>query len=733
LPKTIDEIAGKIMSDMEKLLLERVYIAILKDGEVLYASTALDKHLELLKLFAITEFKDLNVLGHAFPLAGTNLAIFKISEDILLSLYTKKGYQGQLLSFKTKMDQYVNDLKEAVKKPVKLVEPESKGQILPKLVETVSLTIGLSEDESAVLKLCDGLHSIKEIIDKTRIPRKKVVDIIRHFENKGWLKLQTKGEVELIPISIKKFPETAVRLGMISKKSYDINELCDGKHTIKDIADKLVMSEKELKKILAKMEKNKIIKMTVKIPEEEPSITEVPTKVEEVPVDETKYPELNIKPVLATNVSFTLGFDEKEKRILSLLDGSHTIDDVFNVTQIPYLEIFSVIIKYEEKGWIRIPIDEFIHIVAIKEKMKSSYKKAELEEKYQKLIEEKKAVLVSAPEVSEKIPESLEVPEKPILDENEIKEKLSKRIQEELPLMPADAQKKLLEKLMRSPAEARETLLEKLLSSEASQKFKKVEKIESPPAPTIPSDTATPATLSQPSYHQEPIIDESPLVRPSELLEKTPSADETELSQKEPLLTPEAPQSTPHLGSLREKIATIGEEVPQMPSEPIPSESISEREKAKPIQDQSTTSTPSESLSKEIAGEEDQVNEVLNFIDSLLGIPEILYLALVDFKGTIFYQTTKEAELWDITKDVLKMIQNWNAQAPSIYLGGIKFATIKAAPDALIATNIKGLGHIVAIPINDNLFIFTKVRKDGDVLLISDDIAIVAKQIKEMF
>ena len=42
--------------------------------------------------------------------------------------------------------------------------------------------------------------------------------------------------------------------------------------------------------------------------------------------------------------------------------SSARIDDIFYVTQIPHVEIFRVIIKYEEKGWIRIPIDDFVHI-----------------------------------------------------------------------------------------------------------------------------------------------------------------------------------------------------------------------------------------------------------------------------------------------------------------------------------------------------------------------------------
>ena len=139
-------------------------------------------------------------------------------------------------------------------------------------------------------------------------------------------------------------------------------------------------------------------------------------------------------------------------------------------------------------------------------------------------------------------------------------------------------------------------------------------------------------------------------------------------------------------------------------------------------------------LRKEIPLDEEKVTEVLNFIDSLLGIPEVLYLGLIDSSGNIFYQTTKEPELWDISKDTNKLMQNWQSQAPSIFLGNnMKYATIKASPDMLIATNIKGSGHIVAIPINETLFILTKVSKEGDAPLIADDIAIVAKQINQMF
>ncbi|MHA1277862.1 MAG: hypothetical protein ACTSRC_13230 [Candidatus Helarchaeota archaeon] len=747
MPKTIDELAGEIMSEMEKLLLERVYIGIIKEGELLYASTALDKHIELLKLFNITEFKDMPLLGHAFPLAGTNLAIFKLGE-IMVAIYIKKGYQGQLLSFKTKINKYLKEFQELAKVPMrKGPEVEAKGQILPILVETVSLTLGVSEDESSVLKLCNGNHSIKEIIDKTRIPRKKVVDIIRQFENKGWLKLDFQGEVDIIPISIKKFPETAVRLGMISKKSYDINELCDGTHTIKEIADKMIMSEKELKKILQKMEKNKIIKMTVKIPEKEEAVVESPVEMVEQPTDEAApYPELNLKPKLAANVSFSMGFDDIEQRILTLLDGTHTIDDIFAVTQIPILDIFKIIIKYEEKGWIRIPIDDFIHIVSIKDKLKSPYQVQELEEKYRKYLEERGTALIST------VQSTIYTPTVPPAEMEGVREALISRIQVELPLIPEAALNKVVEKLLKSPAQSREGILQKLFTSPASDKFRRKEEKQVPATPvspsaltpsSVPTPTSVPSTpstltptltppphlpstqpqtapaapppIQQPQPSSQPVIDETPLLRPSEILKREQVRKEPPPPEKELLLSPESFE-TPQLESLRDKILNLGEEIPTSQSEGA-----------------SSLAPTQETDSKPLPTEGEQVNEVLEFIDSLLGIPEILYLALIDYSGTIFYQTTKETELWDITKDVLKMIQNWNAQAPSIYLGGIKFATIKATPDAMIATNIKGLGHVVSIKVNENLFIFTKVSKEGDTLLISDDIAIVAKQINQMF
>ena len=404
MPKRVDVIAGEIMSEMEKLLLERVYTAIIKDGKPLYSSTALDKHIELLKLFAITEFKQLPPLGHAFPLPGTNLAIFKVSDDFLVALYTKKGYQGQLLSFKTKVSKYANDLKQASEFPApQLVEIEAKGQILPKLTQTVSLTLGMSEDESSVLKLCDGNHSIREIIIKTRIPRKNVVDIVRRYEQKGWLKLEVQGEVDITPISLKKFPETAVRLGMISKKSYDINELCDGTNTIRSIADKLIISERELQKILKKMEKNKIIKMSVKIPEEEPAVTKEAAESAKIIEEQISNPELYIKPILTATISFTMGFDQNEQRILELLDGSHTIIDLYTVTQTPIMDIFKIIFKYEDKGWIRIPIDDFMKIVAIKEKLKSEFDIAVLEAKYNKLMQKQTAPAESSLELAQQV------------------------------------------------------------------------------------------------------------------------------------------------------------------------------------------------------------------------------------------------------------------------------------------------------------------------------------------
>jgi len=693
---------------MEKLLLERVYIAIVKDGSVLFASTALDNHLELLKLFSITEFQQMRDFDHHFPLPGTNLALFK-AKDILIALYTKKGYQGQLLSFKTKLAKYVDELNEVSESSlIQTIAMEAKGQIRPKLVETISLTMGLSEDESSVLKLCDGNHSIGEIQIKTRLPRKNVVDIIRHFESKGWLKLEFKGEVEILPISIKKFPETAVRLGMISKKTYDINELCDGNRTIQDIAKKMSMSEREIKKLLEKMEENKIIKMTVKIQEEETRISEKGKAKEGVKeVKAIKYPELNLKPSLLVNISFAMGFDDKEKKLLPLFDGNHSIQDIFMVTQIPILEIFKIIIKYEEKGWVRIPIEEFQHILAIKNKLKSEAQIEELQAKYQTVMGEK----VSVPESTEiSIPDqavesSSLVEEQIMTSETEKQEEyLLKRIQDELPLMPSNSQTQMMQKLLKLPEEVRGAMLEKLLTSESCKKFKK-KLVEVSPVPSIPEPTKM-VVNRRVKLVEQPVIEEESLVRPSELFKAGSQAESESPEPAEPdLIKPPLESIEPEKPAIGELIAT--------------KESISVKK---------------DFLTKGIPISEEEVTESLNFIDSLLGIPEILYLALIDSGGIIFYQTTKESELWDISKDTLKLIQNWQSQAPSIFLGdNIKYATIKATPDMLITTNIKGFGHVIAIPINEALFILTKIHKDGDPLLIADDITIVARQINQMF
>lgn len=698
---------------MEKLLLERVYIAIVKNGAVLYASTALDNHLELLKLFSITEFQQMKDFDHHFPLPGTNLALFK-AKEILIALYTKKGYQGQLLSFKTKLANYVVELNGASE--LSLMQPiaiEAKGQILPKLVETISLTVGLSEDESSVLKLCDGNHSIGEIQVKSRLPRKNVVDIIRHFENKGWLKLESKGEVEVLPISIKKFPETAVRLGMISKKTYDINELCNGNNTINEICKKLKISDREIRKVLEKMEENKIVKMTVRIPEEESRISKKIKEKEQVKESKAgEYPELNLKPSLLVNISFTMGFDEGERRVLQLLDGSHNIQDIYTVCQMPILEIFKIIIKYEEKGWIRVPIEEFKYVLVIKNKLKSEVQMKELEGKYKEVIEEK----VSAPERKEVSTPDKAVEPSVLIQEQvstpeleEQREYLHKRIQDELPLMPSNIQTQMVEKLVNLSKKARETMFEKLLTSESSKKFKK-KPVKGPSIPPPVPEPSKLVSMRRIKPVEQPIIEEESLVRPSELFKENspPELESPELAE------PDLIQ--------------------------LPSESVKQIKQAADELEESDESInikqPSETgiLTNGIPIEEEKVTEALNFIDSLLGIPEILYLALIDFRGSILYQTTKESELWDISKDTLKLIQNWQSQAPSVFLGdNIKYATIKATPEMLIATNIKGFGHLVSITINESLFILTKISKEGDALLISDDIAIVAKQINQMF
>ncbi|MFX1450637.1 MAG: hypothetical protein ACFFCM_07345 [Promethearchaeota archaeon] len=215
-------IAQEIEKYLGSLLGVRVYSAILNgNGEFKFAREDFNEEnlIPFIANFVQTNFSLLGVGDHAFPMSNKSIGFFKLSEKSMIVLYAKKGKLGSLLAFKNKINTYapiidekINEVtKITIKKKIEITEeitisksspPASNTQPqytqvkqksfakLPKLIKELTGKEKFPINDVKVLRLCDGKHTIEEIIKETDISRLAVDNIIRNYEKKKYLTLK---------------------------------------------------------------------------------------------------------------------------------------------------------------------------------------------------------------------------------------------------------------------------------------------------------------------------------------------------------------------------------------------------------------------------------------------------------------------------------------------------------------------------------------------------------------
>lgn len=87
--------------------------------------------------------------------------------------------------------------------------------------------------------------------------------------------------------------------------------------------------------------------------------------------------------------------------------------------------------------------------------------------------------------------------------------------------------------------------------------------------------------------------------------------------------------------------------------------------------------------------------------------PNITAIALVGMNGGIIYQTQN----WTIQgPDIISAFSN---KSPSVVVQGIKYSTINATEDRMIATNIKGMGHLVVTAVGQKALFVCYLTSQG--------------------
>ena len=200
------KIAKEIANIFGKIFASRPYIAIVDaTGKVLFKEDQLNTHLEYIQNFVKANFNLLHVGDHSLPLGGVNLAFFKVSPKAIIVIYITKGFTGQLLAFRSRMQEWSPKIDELIGD---VVMPSTPVQEEPEMVERAQsrtatapqsfrklpvLTKKLDGKEkfpievATVLQFCDGKHSVEEICEKTNYLKVKINQILVEYQKKKWL------------------------------------------------------------------------------------------------------------------------------------------------------------------------------------------------------------------------------------------------------------------------------------------------------------------------------------------------------------------------------------------------------------------------------------------------------------------------------------------------------------------------------------------------------------------
>jgi len=91
-------------------------------------------------------------------------------------------------------------------------------------------------------------------------------------------------------------------------------------------------------------------------------------------------------------------------------------------------------------------------------------------------------------------------------------------------------------------------------------------------------------------------------------------------------------------------------------------------------------------------------------------VPSIYAVAIIEEDNEIIYSTDN----WDISPDINNLCSSWDCMnAQFIMVSGVKYTMLECEVDSMVATSIRGQGHIVGCK-NEERRIITYVEPNGD-------------------
>ncbi len=204
------DIVKKITQKLGELLGVRVYITITdSDGNFIASDSIFEEYKNFIQDFIKNNFKYLKTGDHSIPLSSQNIIFFKTTDNSITVLYNPMGKIGQLLTFKSIMNNYIeplensvatgiNDTQEQVEETPIILEVPPKEieipiisrkertftKIKPILKRKLKEKEKFSLEEAQVLRMCDGTHNLTELKKSVDITDTQILDWMFNFYTK---------------------------------------------------------------------------------------------------------------------------------------------------------------------------------------------------------------------------------------------------------------------------------------------------------------------------------------------------------------------------------------------------------------------------------------------------------------------------------------------------------------------------------------------------------------------
>ncbi|MFX0136060.1 MAG: hypothetical protein ACFFDN_20635, partial [Candidatus Hodarchaeota archaeon] len=206
----IYDIVKNISGKMGQLVGVKVYVAVTsKDGNFIYSDEVFDDFKAFIKKFVETNFVYLQKGEHSIPLSSENIIFFKTTENSMTILYNPKGKIGQLLAFKSMMNNFCEPIENCITtqaaSTVEVIEETAAAQLAAQKMEEIGIVTRKDKHynkirpilrrslkkkdkfnlvESTILNRCDGNNTLQNIIRDVDINDSDVIKSLHKFAEK---------------------------------------------------------------------------------------------------------------------------------------------------------------------------------------------------------------------------------------------------------------------------------------------------------------------------------------------------------------------------------------------------------------------------------------------------------------------------------------------------------------------------------------------------------------------